>query len=120
MGDSMLLKSRMPTEEKIYISFGNEIKSQRHKACMTQEYLAELIGVDQRYMSMIENGKSKINIGICIKISYALNVPIQVLFKEIITCDNSNDTEEAVHYLNTLSDEKMEFALSFLKNLSNL
>lgn len=116
----MLVKSQMPTEEKIYVAVGNQIKAQRHKACITQEFLAERIGVDQRYMSMIENGKSKTNIGICIRISKALNIPIQVLFKEFLTCENSNDIDEAIYYLNTLSDDKMKFALSFLKTLSNL
>lgn len=116
----MVFKSPIPTDEKIFVSFGNEIRIQRNKASMTQEYLAELIGVDQRYISMIENGKAKINIGICIKISQALNIPMQVLFKEIITCNNSNDLKEAMHYLNTLSNDKMKFALNFLKDLSNL
>ena len=76
----MLVKSHILTEEKIYVAVGNQIKIQRHKARITQEHLAERIGVDQRYMSMIENGKSKTNIGICMRISKALNIPVQVLF----------------------------------------
>ena len=116
----MHVKSQIPSEEAIYVAVGNQIKLQRHKACVTQEFLAECIGVDQRYMSMIENGKTKTNIEICIRISKALNIPIQVLFKEFLSSENKADIDEATHYLSTLSNEKMELALSFLKALSDL
>lgn len=120
MGDEMIVKEQIFTEEALYYSVGNQIKRYRQKSCMTQEVLAEKIGVDQRYMSMIENGKSKTSLGTYLRISRVLNIPIQALLKDISIFSQHNDIENAIYYLSTLTEEKLEFALSFLEKLSGL
>ena len=116
----LILKEQIFTEEALYSSVGNQIKKYQQKSCMTQEVLAEKIGVDQRYMSMIENGKSKTSLGTYLRISSVLNIPIQALLKDISFFSQHNNIEDAIYYLNTLTEDKMEFALSFLERLSGL
>jgi transcriptional regulator with XRE-family HTH domain len=59
---------------------GARIKELRKVCCLSQEQLAEKIGVEPRHMSRIEVGKNYPTIDRLEKIAEALNVPLMAFF----------------------------------------
>ncbi|MCE1227503.1 MAG: helix-turn-helix domain-containing protein [Geobacteraceae bacterium] len=59
---------------------GKRIRELRKKAKLTQEQVAELLGIDQKHMSRIELGKSYPSLDRLIKISEVVGVSLPKLF----------------------------------------
>lgn len=60
---------------------GLRIRELRRRAGLTQEQLAELLGIDQKHMSRIELGKSYPSLDRLERIANAVNIPLPGLFK---------------------------------------
>ncbi|ABK99517.1 helix-turn-helix domain-containing protein [Pelobacter propionicus] len=60
---------------------GLRIRELRKRAGMTQEQLAELLGIDQKHMSRIELGKSYPSLDRLLKIAVVVNAPLPNLFE---------------------------------------
>jgi transcriptional regulator with XRE-family HTH domain len=60
---------------------GARIREQRKRKKITQEQLAEMLGIDQKHMSRIELGKSYPSLDRLIKIAETLEVPLPSLFE---------------------------------------
>ncbi|MDR9856416.1 helix-turn-helix transcriptional regulator [Paenibacillus sp. VCA1] len=58
----------------------NTIKVQRAKMNLTQEQLAELIGVTRKTVNTIENGKFIPSTVLAIKMARVLGLPVEELF----------------------------------------
>lgn len=58
----------------------NNLKIERTRANLTQEELADLIGVTRQTIGLIEKGKYNPSINLCIKICKALNVTLNDIF----------------------------------------
>ena len=66
------------------INLGKKIKLARQKENLTQEALATLIGGNNNYIGIIENGRKEIKIEIFIKIAKVLHVSAVDLLGDII------------------------------------
>lgn len=68
-----------------YKKIGARIVYYRKLKGMTQEYLAELVGISPQYLSKIENGnyKNSVSFSVLIKIAEKLNVKIAQLVQDI-------------------------------------
>lgn len=64
-----------------FISMGQRIKNERRKQSLTQEKLAEIIGVTRNHISLIEKGDRAAGIEVLEKISNCFNVSIDYLVK---------------------------------------
>lgn len=60
---------------------GARIREQRKRKGITQEQLAEKLGIDQKHMSKIELGKSYPSLDRLIKVGEVLEVPLPSLFE---------------------------------------
>lgn len=60
---------------------GKRVRELRKKAKLTQEQLAELLGIDQKHMSRIELGKSYPSLDRLIKISEVVGISLPKLFE---------------------------------------
>ena len=60
---------------------GARVRELRKKAGLTQEQLAEQLGIDQKHMSRIELGKSYPSLDRLSKIAESVNVSLPNLFK---------------------------------------
>ncbi|MEI7751859.1 MAG: helix-turn-helix transcriptional regulator [Candidatus Omnitrophota bacterium] len=70
----------MPTP-KIRLQFANSLKHERRRAMLTQEKVAELIGVSTRYYQMLESKKpTAVKIDAIEKLAKAFNIPCSKLF----------------------------------------
>ncbi len=59
--------------------FGKNVKIERIKRDLTQEQLAEIMGVSQNYVANIEGGKENMSLGKILELSNYLNTDINIL-----------------------------------------
>jgi putative transcriptional regulator len=64
-------------EKKIH----NTLKVQRARRDLTQEQLAELVGVTRKTINTVENGVYVPSTHLALKLSKALDVPVEELFQ---------------------------------------
>ena len=66
-------------KETLLKKFGKNVKIERVKKDLTQEQLAEIMGVSQNYVASIERGKENMSLGKILALSKSLNVDIETL-----------------------------------------
>ena len=93
---------------------GIKIKDRRKELGLTQEELAEAIGVTYQQLQRYENGKSHLNTGRLQAISNALDVPITYFFEEPGE-GKIKITESGYPYI---SPEEREF-VKYLRKIEN-
>lgn len=71
----------MNEKEKLY-KIGRNICAERNRIGLSQEGLAELVGISEKHLSKVENGLVNIKITTFLAIMKALNVPFEALYKE--------------------------------------
>lgn len=64
--------------------FGKNVKIERIKKDLTQEQLAEIMGVSQNYVANIECGKANMSLGKILELSKYIGVDISKL---LVFCD---------------------------------
>lgn len=67
-----------------YKAIGKRMKIARINADLTQERLAEMVGVSPQHMSNVENGTTKVSLTTLVKIANALNVSVDSLLAESV------------------------------------
>lgn len=89
-----------------YKIIGKRIKEQRKKYQMTQETLAEKLGVSVGYISQIERGIAHANLDTLSNISHELNCDITE-FLSNVTADNKNYlNNDFFNLLDTLTEKQ--------------
>ncbi len=98
-------------------NFANNLKKIRKSRKLTQEQLAELVDVDFRYISFLENAKSFPSCDLIERLSDALNVKYSELFD--IQEDISRKEIEAslINLIKSLSDKNLEIVYKIVKDL---
>ncbi len=66
-------------KETLLKKFGKNVKIERVKKDLTQEQLAEVMGVSQNYIASIEGGKENMSLGKILELSKALDIDIEAL-----------------------------------------
>ena len=65
-----------------YTAIGKRIRKYRWEQNISQEQLADLIGVSTTHMSHIETGATKLSLSVFVKIAKALKIPSDSLLQE--------------------------------------
>lgn len=99
-----------------YMLLGNRIKDVRKEAKMTQEQLAEKLGISTAYMSQIETGKASVNLNRLAQISFLLKTDIG-FFLTGATASNQYLIEEFNSLLSGRTLEELNLAYRVLKEL---
>ena len=73
----------MSMKKEILVKFGNRIREERLKQGLSQEELASRAGVHRTYIGMIERAEKNITLENIEKITRALNLKIEDIFKNI-------------------------------------
>ena len=89
---------------------GDRIKVYRTKLGYSQEFLAEKAGLHPTYIGQIERAETNTSINIIMKIATALDIPLELLFANIITT-------EGVDYemINKLTEKEQIAMLELIK-----
>ena len=100
----------------IKILFGRRVKELRLKRKMTQAYLAELINVDDKHISCIENGKNFPSPDVMERLANAFNIEAKDLFEYYHLQDEPDLKEGIVNMIETLTYNELRFAYKYIKN----
>lgn len=89
--------------------FGKILRKFRKKSGLTQEQLAEQLGISLKYISRIENGNNGIKTQTLIKYMNILKITPNTLYKEFITDSQTKKNIELTEKICSLSEEKKVF-----------
>lgn len=92
---------------------GQKIKETRKRVKMTQFDLANLVGVDPKYISRIETGTSYPSLSVCEKIFDILNIKVKNIFED----DFDMDKEVLISSINILLKETSLKNLKVIKSI---
>jgi transcriptional regulator with XRE-family HTH domain len=91
-----------------YKNIGKKIKEERETLKLTQKELAKRAGIDFRFLGNIERGISKPSLDTIVKISRALDIPLDILVAEKVYWKNPPETsaitKEIVRLMSMLED----------------
>ena len=69
----------MTTGDSALTKFGNNLRSYRSAAGISQEELAEKVDLDRTYISLLERGQRNPSLQCMLNLSQALNIPLSKL-----------------------------------------
>ena len=100
-------------------TFGILLWDYRIKAGLTQEKLAEQLGISLKYISRIENGNNGVKTQTQIKYMNILGISPNTLFKEFITNPNLKTSVELSEKIDKLSANKKLLISSIIDLVEN-
>ena len=103
-----------------YKAIGSKLQSQRQKAGLTQETVAEQAGITAIYLSKIENGHVKPTIDLLENLCLAVGTDISFLFLDSSTSSNCYRNETVLRHFNRCRPEVKPVALELLETLTKL
>lgn len=94
--------------------FGKVFKEYREKHQITQENLAETLGISPKYISRIENGNSGIKTQTLINYMNTLSIPPNIIYKDFIKDEQLKSQILLFEKISTLSKDKFELLDSII------
>lgn len=91
-----------------YIRIGKNIAAERNKAGMTQEVLAEHLGLSTSHLSNIERAQRKANLSMLVEICTVLDISLERLFRGAVG-------NVAIYGDETPSDDDMHIKQQIMK-----
>ena len=102
------------------INFGKRIKYFRNIARLSQEQLAEKMGLSTNTISYIESGKNNISFAKLPKLCKILNIEPYQLFIFDNDKPDADRMQETVKILESMSDKQLGITYKLILNLANL
>jgi len=99
------------------ILLGDRIRELRKARGLTQEQLAEMVGVEQKHVSRLELGKSFPTIERLEKLAEAFNVPLRDFFDYVHLSDSDTRIASIDEMLKGLNDEDQRIAYKIMKEV---
>lgn len=96
---------------------GMRIKEFREKRKFTQDKLAEIVGIDPKHLSRIENGRNYPSFETLEKILDSLEISYEDVFKYSHFLDKKFLIENIEKKLPTLDNEKLKFIYKMINEL---
>ncbi len=100
----------------IKLLFGRKIKEYRKFKKLTQIELAELVNVDDKHISCIENGKSFPSPNLILKLAEVFAVEPKDLFEFYYLQDPDDLKAEITLMLNTLSKDQLKYTYKYIRS----
>mgnify|MGYP001038114056 CR=1 FL=1 len=97
--------------------FANNLKYLRKSRKLTQEQLAELVGVDFRYISILETAKSFPSCDVIEKLASALNVDYYELFNFDYDLTREEQEKKLINLVKLLDNHKLYLLYKIAKDL---
>lgn len=95
---------------------GAHIKEVRKRRNMTQEILAELVGVTSQHISNIETGKTKVSLSTFIKIVNELNIPPEMVLAECMRFETPASKSEIMDIIQDCSQMELKILAEIIES----
>ena len=102
-----------------FYKIGQQIRHFRKAQGLSQEELAEKIGISTTHMSHIETGNTKLSLSVFVDISNALNVQTDDLLDERSIVGTTRANRELSEVLNACSPEQLNIIADVVKVMIN-
>ena len=102
-----------------FYKIGQQIRHFRKAQGLSQEELAEKIGISTTHMSHIETGNTKLSLSVFVDISNALNVQTDDLLDERGIVGTTRANRELSEVLNACSPEQLNIIADVVKVMIN-
>ena len=99
---------------------GEVFKEYRVKNKLTQEKIAEKLGISVKYISRIENGTGGVKVETLVNYMNILGITPNVVFEKLIVNKLLESQLELSKKASKLSEEKIDFVVSVIDLLENL
>ena len=100
-----------------YYKIGQRIRKFRKAAELTQEQLAEMVGISITHMSHIETGNTKMSLPVAADIAKALLVHVDSLLYEKPVISRTETEDEVLEVLQSCSSQELSVALDMVRAL---
>ncbi|MBQ7474684.1 MAG: helix-turn-helix transcriptional regulator [Clostridia bacterium] len=100
-----------------YYKIGKRIRSYRKSLGISQEQLAEAVGISVTHMSHIETANTKLSLPVLIKIAENLHVSTDVLIHESFSSDNTSKLDELASILETCNDREARIIIEIARGV---
>lgn len=112
----------MKSVKKIDIDkvLGEIFKEYRVKNKLTQEKIAEKLGISVKYISRIENGTGGVKVETLVNYMNILCISPNVIFDKLITNEELKIQMQLSEKASNLSDDKIKFIISIIDLVKNL
>ena len=94
---------------------GKKIKERRNHLGMTQAQLAEIVNVDTKHISCIENGKNFPSADLIERLASALQIEIKDLFEYGYLDEPKNLKKEIINIVDELSHSELSLVYKYVK-----
>lgn len=98
-----------------YYEIGQRIRKFRKAYNLSQEELAEKIGISTTHMSHIETGNTKLSLTVFVDIANALSVQTDELLHDITEQNKTPLKQEFIELLNSCSSQELSIILDIVK-----
>lgn len=105
------------SKDDINKNWSKIFKDYRTKYNLTQEELAEKLGISDKYISRVETGKSGIKTQTLIKYINILGITPNVIFKDLVENPQVQESIKLSEKIESLSDEKKQFVNNIIDEL---
>ena len=99
---------------------GEVFKEYRVKNNLTQEKIAEKLGISVKYISRIENGTGGVKVETLVNYMNILGISPNVIFEKLIIHKDLKTQMKLSKKASELSDEKLNFIISVIDLLENI
>ena len=99
--------------------FGLRLKELRNKKGITQNQLAEMVGIDPKHLSHIETGRSFPKADLIEKFAISLEIDYQELFKTEHLQNRVNLSEKINQIVENLSDDNLKTLYKIILGYTN-
>jgi len=102
-----------------YYAIGLRIRRFRKARGLSQEQLAERIGISTTHMSHIETGNTKLSLPVLVALSAALDVSADELLFEVPHKQREHAQEEIIAVLDACTPQQMRVVADIIKSAKN-
>ena len=99
---------------------GEVFKEYRVKNNLTQEKIAEKLGISVKYISRVENGTGGVKVETLVNYMNILGISPNVIFEKLIIHKDLETQMKLSKKASELSDEKLDFIISVIDLLENI
>lgn len=98
-----------------YEEIGQRVRKYRKECGLSQEQLAERVGISVTHMSHIETGSTKLSLAVFVDLADSLSVKTDNLLHGPVQPDEPHLREEIINLLRDCSEQELSVLLDVLK-----
>ena len=100
-----------------YYEIGQRIRKYRKACNLSQEQLAEAVGISSTHMSHIETGNTKLSLPVLVDIANILSVQTDAIIYDKQPLNKSTLVQELSNIVNSCSENQLHIIVDILQSL---